>query len=308
MAIKLDTSSAGMNLKEQEEQQQAKIFLGIKIGMCVIAGIVVISTIVSCVNFSGKTKAAKITYDKLSVEYAGLKGSDQGAIDQADSEKEFAEGDENVEIVEVKMASAQEAGDRVAELQQKLFESSNIGRNKRLLTADNDELYTLIGKTTLWFGDNIDPDKNPLSFKFITPYDADAVSYQVFWGIYTNDSDNYLLAVVRGTYHKETDTFTISGVQMTEYGKMLTNYGAIKTDRRDSQLSEDIVSMADDLGDFISEYEDGTGVHTGLDGDVPDDLDDLDDLDIDDLDESNDIGDGHNDLDDIFDPNDVEVH
>lgn len=251
MALKLDTESRGEILKQEAAIRTKRNFKIAKIGIAAVLLLIAGFNIAGMVGNINKASKVSAQNDELNArlttmqsEVAAYKASQQSA-----SQNETATDTDvtvSANTIDKEMYSAQEAGERVCELQMLNF------RNELLLESDKQDLMRLIGSVSLWYGHQMNPDKSPIKWEFLTGYDHSEYVYDVVWGCYTADgkyNDNYLLCVVFGTYNGESDTFTITGTYRTDFGSMYEVYGDIEvgTSSTENQVGEDVEDMIDDL-------------------------------------------------------------
>ena len=238
MAIHVDMESQGKLLERQREKTIHKRFKFFKIAVCVIAGIIVVTTIVNVTANVKKINKVDAQYTALNDDYTKLKNAvSQNMASVEQSEKE--EGSVSENKIDRQMYSAQEAGERVCELQLMAY------NQELLLTEDKQELKDLTGSTDLWYGLKLDPTVNKITWEFLTDYDHTDV-YDCVWGCYTDDY-KYLLCLVFGTYDGENDKFTITSMYNTDFGAMYESDGAIDNNTVSGN------SVGDDVSDAVDE-------------------------------------------------------
>ena len=285
MALDLDTSSRGEDLKAESKRKRKLALIGIESAIGVSAAFLVISTVLATSNVSSKINQASVEYEAYKAEFESYK-IEHPVVEkdtEKDSEKESGE-ETSKNIIEKSMISARNAGDEVSALQNLYFKDGSLS------DADTKRLVSLTGSSEMWFGSKVDPSKVDIMWKMITPYDTTESKYNVLFACYTSDG-KYLLQVRQATYYginndsensEESEevlgSFTISStVLTTDYGKAIlegktniNNQGSTETiedilDIKDQLINEGVVSEDDD---FDFNYQGSNSVSSDSDNDT----------------------------------------
>lgn len=245
MALDLDTSSKGEDLKAESKRQKKLILMGIEGVIGLSAAILVLGTVITTSATTDKINQASVEYETYKAEFEAYK--QEHPLVNVDNN----EGSENKEpdkhIIEKQMASAKNAGAEVVLLQNQYFKDGFLN------DEDTKRLVALTGSSELWFGADVDPLKVGIEWKLITPYDTTEDRYNVLFGCYTADG-KYLLSVRQATYYApKTDdptaigSFTISPTKhITDYGKAILN-GQTSVGNESSSVTDDITDIKDQL-------------------------------------------------------------
>lgn len=249
MALDLDTSSKGEDLKAESKKQKKLILMGIEGVVGLIAAVMVVSTAFTVATTTDKINQANTEYEAYKVEFDAYKQEHPLVKDNAGDKENSTEDDKkepDKHIIEKQMTSAKKTGDEVVELQNRYFKDGFLN------DEDTKRLVSLTGSSELWFGTDVDPSKVNIEWKLITPYDTTEDRYNVLFGCYTADG-KYLLSVRQATYYDaKTDdgnavgSFTISPVKhITDYGKaILDGQTAIGNT---SGATQDVLDIKDQL-------------------------------------------------------------
>lgn len=248
MALDLDTSSKGEDLKAESKKQKKLILMGIEGIIGLSAAIMLLGTVITVSTTTDKINQANTEYEAYKAEFEAYKQEHPIVNIEDDKNNEGDDTKEpNKHIIEKQMASAKMAGSEVVKLQNQYFKDGFLSND------DTKRLVALTGSSELWFGMNVDPSKVGIEWKLITPYDTTEDKYNVLFGCYTADG-KYLLSVRQATYYapKTNDetavgSFTISPtVHITDYGKAILN-GQTSVGNGSSNVKDDVENIKDQL-------------------------------------------------------------
>lgn len=254
MALKLDTESQGEILKRETARKTKNNF---KFGTIAVGALFAVLSMVNVGGIiSASDEASKIA--QMNETSNNQLITMKNILSQCEAQKEASTEESSEEsntgstlsenTVDKNMYSAQEQGDRVAQLQMANY------KNELLLDADKQELTRLVGDISVWYGAKMDAKQSPIEWVFLTDYDHTEKAYDVIWGCYTETGKyktRYLLCLVFGTYDGAEDDFTITGKYYTDFGAMYEAYGEIEsaslnTDDED-RTGQDVQDMIDQL-------------------------------------------------------------
>lgn len=241
MALNLDTSSKGEDLKIVEHRNTQYKFWG---AMAILGSIIVIligSTVVKCISDSNKVNQANQELTNLNTEFEAYKQEHPVVPDNAVTEEK------ELPKIEKEMASAEKLGLELAALQNKFYKYGTLDN------ADQERLMQLVGSKALWFGgEKEDPTKAPVTWKLLTPYDWNTASYEVLFGCYTADG-KYLLKVVSTTYTTYVDFKNDNNFDNTRGSFVLNNEKTYITDFGRAILNGETVGSVDNTSGSVSD-------------------------------------------------------